>query len=127
MKKLPIVGVMGSGRQKWDDYALPLGMALAKRPVHLLTGGGYGVMQSVAAAFVSVSPRQGLSIGCIPTKEEGQNFVPVSDSYPNRYIELPIFTPLPVFNRENPDAINRMFFQVTLLLPCPVVWGPDKK
>ena len=43
MKRLPIVGVMGSGSESYSDQAARLGRWLAKQDVHLLTGGGGGV------------------------------------------------------------------------------------
>src|SRR5690606_16565050 len=42
-RRLPIVGVMGSGSSA-SALAEPLGAALAELPIHLLTGGGAGVM-----------------------------------------------------------------------------------
>ena len=63
MKRLPIVGVMGSGRESYSDQAAPLGRWLATQDVHLLTG---GVMGAVSRAFYEVSGRKGLVIGIIP-------------------------------------------------------------
>lgn len=47
----PVVGVMGSGTSPHEDRASRLGCWLAKQGVHLLTGGGEGVMASVSKAF----------------------------------------------------------------------------
>ena len=50
-ERLPIVGVMGSGSHPHADLAEPLGRWLAAQGVHLLTGGGAGVMEAVSRAF----------------------------------------------------------------------------
>lgn len=113
LKKLQIVGVMGSGKDKMSELAEPLGEALARLPVHLLTGGGYGVMQSVAKGFTSVVEREGLSIGCIPMRLDGANqYQTASKSYPNPYIELPLYTPLDVYKPSAPDAISRNYVNI---------------
>ena len=49
MKKLKIVGVMGSGQQGYEDLSLSLGKGLARLGVHLHSGGG-GAAQGVAQA-----------------------------------------------------------------------------
>lgn len=86
-----IVGVMGSGNDAHEALARPLGQWLARRGVHLLTGGGGGVMASVAKAFVETMPRDGICLGVLPTID-GRATPP---GYPNPWIEVPILTPLP--------------------------------
>lgn len=113
IKRLPIVGVMGSGRETQKDLAEPLGAALAGLSVHLLTGGGYGVMHSVSKGFASVSERAGLVVGCIPmNKQTDGTYSTTSNSYPNQFIEMPIFTPLGVYDKNDPDKINRNYINV---------------
>ena len=112
MKKLKIVGVMGSGRKSWSDLTEPFGAALAQLPVHLLTGGGDGVMRSVSRGFTSVEDRKGLSLGCLPMmKQEDGNYSPYG-KYPNPYVELAIQTPLGVYNADLPDDITRNHINV---------------
>lgn len=65
-RKIPVVGVMGSGASEWTDLCTALGELLASMGVHLLTGGGKGVMTSVSRAFSQVTNRQGLVLGVIP-------------------------------------------------------------
>ena len=67
--RIPVVGVMGSGSARHADLAGPLGRALARMGVHLLTGGGAGVMESVSRAFIAVPGREGLVIGILPAGE----------------------------------------------------------
>lgn len=65
-RRIPVVGVMGSGAARHTRLAEPLGRALARMGVHLLTGGGAGVMESVSRAFSAVPGREGLVIGILP-------------------------------------------------------------
>lgn len=123
MQRLPIIGVMGSSEKSWDDYAVPLGQWLATLPVHLLTGGGKGVMTSVSQAFTSVAARQGLSIGCLPTEPENGQFI-CRPNYPNPYVEIPIVTPLSIngLPGEAEDAVTRNHVNIltaTIVIALP--------
>lgn len=105
---MAIIGVMGSGKQGWDDLAVPLGIWIAQSGHNLLTGGGGGVMARVAGAFCSVPMRQGRSIGVLPGRPDPRSgFVPL-DGYPNAHVEIPILTPLPRHAADMaPDALSR--------------------
>jgi uncharacterized protein (TIGR00725 family) len=107
MKKLKIVGVMGSGKKAWAHFSEPLGTALASRSVHLLTGGGDGVMKTVSRAFVSVADREGMCMGCIPMQNDRHPGLEAPSNYPNQYVEIPIYTPLGVYNPEQPERVTR--------------------
>lgn len=111
MTRRPIIGVMGSGREAHEALAAPLGVLLATRGVHLLTGGGRGVMQAVSEAFVSVRPREGLSIGVLPARDERTLERP-PDGYPNPAIELPIATHLPCRGDQGKDPLSRNHINV---------------
>ena len=89
MEKLPIVTVMGSGVDEHRDRAQPLGRWLGRQDVHLLTGGGRGVMAAVSEAFHGVPGRRGLVIGILPGEATGRPL----DGYPNPWVEIPIRTP----------------------------------
>jgi len=105
--RLPIVGVMGSHAAAWAAYAAPLGAHLAARGVHLLTGGGAGTMAAVAEAFCGVPGRRGVSIGVLPAMPHPeQGFAPM-EGYPNPWVEVPIVTPLGVFNGGDDALITR--------------------
>jgi len=92
--RLPVVGVMGSGEHPHADLAAPLGRALAGLGVHLLTGGGGGVMAAVAEAFVRAPrPGGGLSIGVLPSRPPPLAGAP-PDGYPNPFLELAVRTHL---------------------------------
>ena len=89
----PIVGVMGSHEQAWEEYAAPVGVLLAERGFNLLTGAGDGVMSAVAKAFTDVQDRKGVSIGIKPAVDyKGERLSELE--YPNPYIEIPMVTPL---------------------------------
>ena len=102
LRKLPIVGILGQGAQIPADRAAlarATGAMVARLGAHLLTGGGYGVMEAAAQGFVAVAERVGLSIGIVPREPEGPLDQPNHDLdgrlYPNPLVEIAIYTPLP--------------------------------
>lgn len=94
----PVVGVMGSGSARHAHLAEPLGRALARTGVHLLTGGGAGVMESVSRAFSAVPEREGLVIGIVPAGDARPDPADADPGtpagYPNCWGELAIRTHL---------------------------------
>jgi len=102
--RLPVIGVIGSGSSSHSERASRLGRWLAGKGVHLLTGGGGGVMASVSRAFYEFEGRQGSVIGIIPCQE-----VPVQPKpgYPNPWIEIPIFTHLPLSGTHGTEPLSR--------------------
>ena len=118
--KRPIVGVMGSGSEAWGERAEPLGRWLAGRGVHLLTGGGQGVMASVSQAFHDTAGRDGLVIGVLPCGPDGPGSP--RPGYPNAWVELPIRTHLPLSGTQGHElgsrnAINVLTADVVVALP----------
>ena len=106
MDKTKIIGVMGSGSDPHIDLSAPLGKWIAESGFHLLTGGGSGVMEAVSKAFVQSKNRKGLSIGIIPggiKNDRYQNF----SGYPNPWIEIPIFTHLPLSGEKGTSPMSR--------------------
>lgn len=117
----PIVGVMGSHDNAWEDYATPVGELLARRGYHLLTGAGDGVMSAVCKAFQSVEERSGIAIGIRPAVDyKGEQLS--KEEFPNSYIDLPIITPLSAkaqsdampFSR---NLVNVMTSKALIVLP----------
>ena len=104
--RLPIVGVMGSGSEEHAELAEPLGAWLAGLNVHLLTGGGGGVMAVVSRAFCQVRPRKGLVLGIIPGEFRDDQYQ-TKAGYPNPWVEIPIYTHLPLSGRKGQDALSR--------------------
>ena len=110
---MAVIGVMGSGKNPWEALAHPLGTWIAQSGHDLLTGGGQGVMLSVARAFSQTPGRSGKSMGVLPTRADAlSGFVPL-EGYPNPFVELPIITPLP--KREDgaaPGTVNRNYVNI---------------
>ena len=120
-KRLPIVGVMGSGTQAHAERAEPLGRWLAGAGVHLLTGGGGGVMLAVSRAFCEVRARAGSSIGVLPGDVQAGGHAAPS-GYPNPWIEVPIQTHLALRGEKGAELgsrnhINVLSSDVIIALP----------
>lgn len=109
MTRLPIVGVIGSGTEPHTERATLVGRWLAEVGVHLLTGGGRGVMEAVSRAFAETPGRKGLVIGVLPS-EEGS--VRPRDGYPNPWVEIPIVTHLPFSGDRGTDPLSRNHINV---------------
>lgn len=106
MNRLPIVGVMGSGEVEWADRTTELGQWLAAKDVHLLTGGGAGVMASISRAFFEVPHRRGLVIGVLPCQADDR-FCRPKEGYPNPWVEIPIVTHLRLTGNQGSDVLSR--------------------
>ncbi len=116
--RLPIVGVMGSGARAHEDLAGPLGRRLARLGVHLLTGGGAGVMTSVSRAFAEVEDRAGRVIGVLPMADAaGDPGAPAG--YPNPWVEIPIRTHLGRLGADpfSRNHVNVLASDVVVALP----------
>ncbi|MCB1681586.1 MAG: LOG family protein [Rhodospirillales bacterium] len=111
LDKKPIIGVMGSHAETWEEYAAPLGRMIAQHDYHLLTGAGAGVMMAVAKAFCDQEDRQGFSIGVVPTVKYSGEFIP-REKYPNPYIEIPILTPLDIKAQNDSTPFSRNYVNI---------------
>ena len=111
------VGVMGSGTFEHDEYARPVGEALADLGVNLLTGGGGGVMTAVSRAFTRAPRRIGMSIGIIPCASESDRGTPKA-GYPNEFVELAIYTHLPFSGPQGTHDLSRNHINV---LSCAAI------
>jgi uncharacterized protein (TIGR00725 family) len=112
---LPIVGVMGSGSESHRERASAVGRWLAGEGVHLLTGGGGGVMSAVSEAFHGVPERRGLVIGVIPGEAGSPGSaaaVRLRPGYPNPWVEIPIRTHLQLSGRHGGDPLSRNHINV---------------
>ncbi len=119
MSATPVIAIIGSGSpdHRSAHLAAELGALVARSHRHLLTGGGEGVMLDAARGFTEVSPRTGISIGIIP--RAASNDGPKS-GYPNRYIEVPVFTHLAGGDPTSRDSRN----PINVLTPCCVLALP---
>ena len=103
------MGVMGSGSDPHRPRAEALGKALAALDVHLLTGGGRGVMEAVSRAFASGPGRRGMVLAVLPASD-GEPGPPVG--YPNEWIELAIRTHLPLRGVRGGEPMSRNHINV---------------
>ena len=106
MSRRPLVGVMGSGVDPCQPRAAALGRMLARLGVHLLTGGGGGVMASVSRAFFETEGRGGRVIGILPC-EPDDPLCRAKAGYPNEWVEIPIATHLPLSGPRGTDPLSR--------------------
>ncbi len=112
MLHLPIVGVLGSGSDPQAERAAPLGRLLAEEGVHLLTGGGGGVMECVSRAFAtSPGHRLGRVLGVLPGSVDDGCYFP-REGYPNRWVEIPIRTHLPLSGITGSSTLSRNHINV---------------
>ncbi|MBP9838087.1 MAG: LOG family protein [Proteobacteria bacterium] len=110
--KLPIIGVMGSGKEEYAELSAEIGSTIAKLGYNLLTGGGLGVMTAVARAFMGVSNRKGQSIGIIPMERNPQEGFISRQGYPNPYVEVPIYVPLGIPTAHDDFRITRNYVNI---------------
>jgi uncharacterized protein (TIGR00725 family) len=109
MNRLPIVGVMGSSAVSHEPESSQLGQWLAEEGVHLLTGGGGGVMEAVSRAFYETPDRAGLVIGILPA---GDDVGTPKPGYPNPWVEVPILTHLPSTGVHGAEPTSRNHINV---------------
>lgn len=133
-----IVGVMGAGTDQYRSAApsaARLGRWIAQQGYDLLTGGGAGLMAVVCRAFFETPGRRGLVIGIIPgsvpalgalERRDETLIAPVAyeveEDYPNRWVELAIYTHLPLSgalgtSRLSRNHINVLTSDVVVALP----------
>ncbi len=117
----PIIGVMGSHENEWEEFSSSLGKMIAQHDYHLLTGAGGGVMTAVSKSFTQETNRKGSNIGIIPTIDYDGGYLS-REEYPNPYIEIPVFTQLG--NKEQSDmmpysrnCVNVMSSNALVILP----------
>ncbi len=111
VSRRPVVSVMGSGVDPCEPRAAELGGLLAELGVHLLTGGGAGVMASVSRAFFESPRRRGSVIGILPC-EPGDPLCRAKAGYPNEWVEIPIATHLPLSGPRGTELLSRNHINV---------------
>jgi len=112
---------MGSSSEEHVDKAEPLGHWLAGQAVHLLTGGGPGVMTAVSRAFAAKVERAGLVLAVLPAADGREDGTP-RPGYPNPWVEVPIVTHLPISKRAGAGPMSRNHINVltaTVLVILP--------
>lgn len=106
MKPLPIIGVIGSSTDEHSCLAGELGQWLAHRHVHLLSGGGRGVMAAVSKAFMDMPNRTGIVLGILPC-QPGDSRCRPKHGYPNPWVDIAIKTHLPLSGVQGTDPLSR--------------------
>jgi len=101
---------MGSSTNAYEERSHALGEWLAHQRVHLLTGGGPGVMEAVSRAFFNVAGRAGAVIGVTPSTDEQSAEPPTG--YPNPWVEIPIRTHLPYSGAHGTSPLSRNHINV---------------
>ena len=101
---------MGSGSSADENRCTALGQWLAHEGVHLLTGGGNGVMKAVSRAFFEVADRKGLVIGVLRAADADPSVL--ASGYPNPFVELPIRTHLSLSGSDGTDTRSRNHINV---------------
>ena len=109
--RLPIITVLGSGTLEYTEQAVELGHWLARIGVHLLTGGGGGIMTSVSRGFYETPDRKGKVIGILPCERDDSLCRPTR-GYPNPWVEIPIITHLPLSGSEGTSFMSRNHINV---------------
>ncbi len=120
--RLPIISVVGSHDRSMEDYAVPLGKMIAEYDYHLLVGSGSGVMSSVSKGFTSVEERAGVCVGVFPVGADYDGSLLSHETYSNRYIEVPLLTPLDAkaerdINPFSRNQVNVMSANAIIALP----------
>ena len=106
------IGVIGSGTEKYFQLSEPLGRWLAEQECDLINGGGGGVMETVSQSFAEVPERKGSVIGVIPatspchSPEARSTYAPLQ-GYPNAWVDIPIYTHLPLSGASGKDIASR--------------------
>ena len=97
---------MGARNKLHAEKSTKLGKWIAESDCHLLTGGGGGVMSAVSKSFCETKNRKGLSIGIIPGKYIDEEYQSLP-GYPNPWIEIPIYTHLPLSGTKGTSPLSR--------------------
>ena len=127
LHRRPVVGVLGSSDDSFAahvDLATQVGHWLAAEGYDLLTGGGDGMMAAVSRAFYEHPVRRGFVIGIVPGRVPALEALAGRDEaeppleydmdprYPNPWVELAIYTHLPLGGQEGTAELSRNHLNV---------------
>jgi predicted Rossmann-fold nucleotide-binding protein len=104
--------MIGSGTKKYSQISEPQGRWLAEQECDLINGGGGGVMEALSQAYAEVPDRKGSIIGVIPSASacdspEARSAYGPLPGYPNAWIDIPIYTHLPLSGTSGKDTASR--------------------
>jgi uncharacterized protein (TIGR00725 family) len=110
-----VVAVFGSGTAAEADACRQVGRLVAELGCDLLTGAGGGTMEAVAQAFCERRDELGsaaLSIGIVPGDVGTDGAYTAKPGYPNAWVELAIYTHLPLSGPDGQDQLSRNHINV---------------
>jgi len=120
LRRLPIIGLFGSGTNITPERAAlarDVGILIARLGAHLLTGASYAITEAAAEGFASVKRRRGVCIGAIARDRTGAfdkaNGGKDGTPYPNRYVELALFTTVADVEKAQDDATRNQLNVLT--------------
>ena len=114
-KRRRVVAVIGSGTTADPEACRRVGRLVAELGCDLLTGAGGGTMEAVAGAFCERRDELGsaaLSIGIVPGEVAGDGAYATKPGYPNPWVELAVYTHLPLSGYEGTDPLSRNHINV---------------
>lgn len=110
-----VVAVIGSGTAGDQVACREVGRLVADLGCDLLTGAGGGTMEAVGRAFCERRDELGTSavtIGIVPGGVDGDGRYRARSGYPNRWVELAIYTHLPRSGKKGKDMLSRNHINV---------------
>jgi uncharacterized protein (TIGR00725 family) len=105
-----VVAVIGSGTEADRETCRQVGRLVAELGCDLLTGAGGGVMEEAARAFAERRDElsaPGIAIGIVPGGVDAEGRYAVRGGYPNPWVELAVYTHLPLSGEEGREALSR--------------------
>jgi predicted Rossmann-fold nucleotide-binding protein len=114
-KRRHVVAVIGSGTTADPDACRQVGRLVAEIDCDLLTGAGGGTMEAVARAFCARRDELGsaaVSIGIVPGEAAAGGAYATKPGYPNPWVELAIYTHLPLSGHEGTAPLSRNHINV---------------
>jgi uncharacterized protein (TIGR00725 family) len=115
LRRRRVVAVIGSGTEAHRNVCRQVGRLVAEMGCDLLTGAGGGVMEEVSRAFCERRNEvggAGLAIGIVPGSLDAEGRLTVRSGYPNRWVELAIYTHLPLSGKEGGHMLSRNHINV---------------
>ena len=115
VRRRRVVAVIGSGTAADAEVCRLMGRLIAELGCDLLTGAGGGTMAEVCRAFCERRDELGsaaLAIGIVPGGPDAHGRYSTRSGYPNRWVELAIYTHLPRSGADGRDALSRNHINV---------------
>jgi predicted Rossmann-fold nucleotide-binding protein len=115
VRRRRVVAVIGSGNAADADVCQQVGRLVAELGCDLLTGAGGGTMAAVGRAFCERRDALGstaLAIGIVPGGADAGAPYATRNGYPNRWVELAIYTHLPRSGADGTDVLSRNHINV---------------